>query len=30
MLVVLRPKGEQHGFEYVASIPHGAWARLLP
>ena len=30
MLVVLRPKGEQHGFEYVASIPHGAWAGLLP
>lgn len=30
MLVVLRPKGELHGFEYVASIPYGAWARLVP
>ncbi len=30
MVVVFRPKGEQHGFEYVASIPHGAWAALVP
>ena len=28
-LVVLRPKGEQTGFDYVASISPAAWAGLL-
>lgn len=28
-LVILRPKGEQAGFDYVASVPAAAWPDLL-
>lgn len=28
-LVILRPKGEQAGFDYVASVPPAAWPALL-